>query len=189
MRNGRRRRSSGSHVLALAALSFTAADLGEEQAAGNTNSIRRPVTQPVTKSHGDAETAETTDDDSQRNLAITDLFQSPSQDDAADGSASKVANNDRLGDLFGRTSNVAAEAAAAADDEEQDAGDASDSDIAYGGYLRGPTPYIVNGIDVPPNKYPWFAVAMRNWGSSFGGCAGVLIAPEWILTAGHVSDI
>ena len=183
MRDRRRRRSSGSHVLALAALSFTAADLGEEQAAGNTNSIRRPVTY---SHHG---TAETTDDDSQRNLAITDLFQSPSQDDAADGSASKVANNDRLGDLFGRTSNVAAEAAAAADDEEQDAGDASDSDIAYGGYLRGPTPYIVNGIDVPPNKYPWFAVAMRNWGSSFGGCAGVLIAPEWILTAGHVSDI
>ena len=183
MRGRRRRRSTGSHVLALAALSFTAADLGEKQAADNT--IRRPVTQPVTYSHG---TVETTDDGSQRNLAITDLFQSPSQDDATDASASKVADNDQLGDLFGRdrTSNVAAEAAAAADDEEQDAGDATDSDID-GEYLRGPTPFIVNGIDVQPNKYPWFAVGMK-W-SSFGGCAGVLIAPDWILTAAHVSDI
>ena len=177
MRGRRRRRSTSSHVLALAALSFTAADLGEKQAADNT--IRRPVTQPVTYSHG---TAETTDGGSQRNLAITDLFQSPSQDDAADDSASKVADNDQLGDLFGRdrTSNVAAEAAAAAADEEQGAGDATE-------YLRGPTPFIVNGIDVTPNKYPWFAAGMK-W-SSFGGCAGVLIASDWILTAAHVSDI
>lgn len=187
MRGRRRRRSTSSHVLAVAALSFTAADLGEEQAADITNSFRQPVTQPVTYSHG---TVETTDGGSQRNLAITDLFQSPSHDDAADASASKVADNDQLGDLFGRdrTSNVAAEAAAAAADEEQGAGDATDSDIAYGEYLRGPTPFIVNGIDVPPNKYPWFAAGMSKW-SSFGGCAGVLIASHWILTAAHVSDI
>lgn len=183
MRGRRRRRSTSSHVLAVAALSFTAADLGEEQAADNTNSFRQPVTQPVTYSHG---TKETTGGGSQRNLAITDLFQSPSQDDAAGDSASKVADNDQLGDLFGRTFNVAAEAAAAAD-EEQGAGDTTDSDIAYGEHLRGPTPFIVNGIDVPPNKYPWFAAGMR-W-SSFGGCAGVFIASDWILTAAHVSDI
>ena len=185
MRGRIRRRSNSSHVLALAALSFTAADLGEEQAADNT--IRRPVTQPVTYSHG---TVETADGGSQRNLAITDLFQSPSQDDATDVSALKVADNDQIGDLFGRdrTSNVAAEAAAAAADEEQGAGDATDSDIAYGEYLRRPTPFIVNGIDVLPNKYPWFAAGGMKW-SSFGGCAGVLIATDWILTAAHVSDI
>jgi hypothetical protein len=154
--------------LSLAAISLvTAAE--EEQATGNNNSIRR---RPVIYSR-DAETAEI-DDVGRRHLAITDLFQPPSakrgQEDAPSGASD---------DLFGsdRTSNVAA----AADSEGR------------------PNPYIVNGIDVPPNKFPWFTAAIKLpaagtslaaiGGSLFGGCAGQLIASDWILTAAHVSDV
>ena len=109
--------------LSLAAISLAAA-AEEEQAAGHTNSIRR---RPVIYSRRDAEAAEI-DDDGQRSLAITDLFQPPSKRGKEDAPFDATS-----ADLFGRgrTSGVAG---AAADDTE-----------------GGPRHYIVNGDDVEPN--------------------------------------
>lgn len=39
-----------------------------------------------------------------------------------------------------------------------------------------PPPRIVGGSDVPVDSYPWFV--------KFNGCGGVLISPEFVLTAG-----
>mmetsp|Transcript_20544 Transcript_20544/g.44911 ORF Transcript_20544/g.44911 Transcript_20544/m.44911 type:complete len:474 (-) Transcript_20544:63-1484(-) len=50
--------------------------------------------------------------------------------------------------------------------------------------IGGPSQYIVNGFNVPANRFPWFAAAM-NAEIKFGGCAGSLIAQDWLLTAGH----
>ena len=42
---------------------------------------------------------------------------------------------------------------------------------------------IINGVEVPTNKYPWFARATN--GNSWGGCGGSLVSPEYVLTAAH----
>ena len=42
---------------------------------------------------------------------------------------------------------------------------------------------IIGGTDVPINTYPWFATSL--YGNSWGGCGGMLVAPEYVLTAAH----
>ena len=103
-----------------------------------------------------------------RDLAITSLFQPPDE-------------SPTLGTRTGRAATV--------DDDYVDVEDEN-----FGAYrtmtlsdyssIGGPSQYIVNGVDVPPNRFPWFVAAM-NSEIKFGGCAGSLIAQDWILTAGH----
>jgi len=52
--------------------------------------------------------------------------------------------------------------------------------------LATPSGAVVGGRDAAPGAYP--AVAEITFGSSFL-CTGTLIAPRWILTAGHCSSI
>lgn len=192
----RRRRPRAIVGLSFAAVSWAAvASAADEQQATESSTIRR---KPVDSGHvSDAEVPGPDDEvpNNRRNLAITDLFQPPSARGQGDANTSNVKgpaddnDNGHRGtsirgdgrdhdleprDVFGRdrTSDVA--------DGEAEIGP------AYAGYLGGPSPYIVNGINVPANRFPFFAAAM-NSGSTFGGCAGVLIAEDWILTAGHVS--
>lgn len=46
---------------------------------------------------------------------------------------------------------------------------------------------IIGGDEVASGsyRYPWFARMMRNSGSLWGGCGGVLVAPAYVLTAAH----
>lgn len=44
---------------------------------------------------------------------------------------------------------------------------------------------IIGGSYVSANKYPWFARLTDNGGSSWWGCGGSLITPEYVLTAAH----
>jgi len=45
---------------------------------------------------------------------------------------------------------------------------------------------IVNGEEVEPNVYPWFARATLS--GSWAGCGGSLVTPEYVLTAAHCVD-
>lgn len=45
------------------------------------------------------------------------------------------------------------------------------------------TAEIINGEEVEPNVYPWFA--RSTLGTGWGGCGGSLVTPEYVLTAAH----
>jgi len=50
---------------------------------------------------------------------------------------------------------------------------------------------IIGGTKVPVNEYPWFTMLTYFDGSGTEqeqGCGGMLIAPEWVLTANHCID-
>ena len=206
----RRRRPRALVGLSFAAVSWAVASAADERQAAEGSTIRRT---PVASRHDDAvaevpgpDREESVPNNIRRNLAIMDLFQRPStrghnHDNYVPDRKGPAENNDgghrgtsirgdgrdhdlEPRDVFGRdrTSIVAHGDASAADGD----GDAEVIGPAYAGYLGGPSPYIVNGVNVPANRFPWFAAAM-NSGSTFGGCAGVLIAQDWVLTAGHVS--
>ncbi|MDX2271943.1 MAG: serine protease [Cyanobacteriota bacterium] len=44
---------------------------------------------------------------------------------------------------------------------------------------------IVNGNDADAGEYPWMAALVNPRQNNFQFCGGILIAPEWVLTAGH----
>ena len=46
-------------------------------------------------------------------------------------------------------------------------------------------PRIIGGTTVLPNTYPWFARATTDSHARWGGCGGVLVTPEYVLTAAH----
>lgn len=53
--------------------------------------------------------------------------------------------------------------------------------------ITKPVARIINGTDVPKDTYPWFAKALEGSPNNleWGGCGGMLVAPDWVLTAAH----
>lgn len=49
---------------------------------------------------------------------------------------------------------------------------------------------IINGTDAPKGAYPWFAKALEGSPNNveWGGCGGMLVAPDWVLTAAHCTN-
>lgn len=43
---------------------------------------------------------------------------------------------------------------------------------------------IVGGVNAPSDAYPWFA-RLVNRDGSWAGCGGMLVAPQYVLTAAH----
>ncbi len=56
--------------------------------------------------------------------------------------------------------------------------------------LISPPQRIVGGDDVTANTYPWFTMLTHidNGVEYEQGCGGMLVAPEWVLTANHCID-
>lgn len=50
--------------------------------------------------------------------------------------------------------------------------------------LSGVQERVMGGWDAPLNKYPWFAMLKTRY-SWPTGCGGMLVAPQWVLTAAH----
>jgi len=44
---------------------------------------------------------------------------------------------------------------------------------------------IIGGENAPPGLYPWFARFIYTDGEDWAGCAGMLVTPEFVLTASH----
>ncbi len=47
------------------------------------------------------------------------------------------------------------------------------------------TEMIVGGTAAPDGKYPWQVRLYSNMDDTIGFCGGSIIAPQWVLTAGH----
>ncbi len=49
---------------------------------------------------------------------------------------------------------------------------------------------IIGGTNVVANTYPWFTMLLYMSGTTENeqGCGGMLVSPEWVLTAAHCID-
>ena len=61
---------------------------------------------------------------------------------------------------------------------------ANDVDVDDKSKIREFPNRIVGGEFAPADKYPWFTRLMERNGS-WAGCGGMLVAPEYVLTAAH----
>ncbi|PNI29821.1 CELA3A isoform 3 [Pan troglodytes] len=56
----------------------------------------------------------------------------------------------------------------------------------YGPPSSRPSSRVVNGEDAVPYSWPWqVSLQYENSGSFYHTCGGSLIAPDWVVTAGH----
>ncbi|PNJ27290.1 CELA3A isoform 2 [Pongo abelii] len=56
----------------------------------------------------------------------------------------------------------------------------------YGPPSSRPSSRVVNGEDAVPYSWPWqVSLQYENSGSFHHTCGGSLIAPDWVVTAGH----